>query len=90
MAAPRIGDRGLAKALESYKVSTMKAIEFDTTILPDGKIDVSKFLRNVLPHQSVRVILLWQEEEEEAVWQEAALSIFREGDGPYDALYDNL
>ncbi len=29
-------------------------------------------------------------EEEEAVWQEAALSIFREGDGPYDALYDNL
>jgi hypothetical protein len=69
----------------------MKAIEFDTTILPDGKIDVPEPLRDALPPQPVRVILLWTEqEEEEAVWQEAALSIFREGDGPYDALYDNL
>jgi hypothetical protein len=69
----------------------MKAIEFDTTILPDGKIDVPEPLRDALPPQPVRVILLWTEqEEEEAAWQEAALSIFREGDGPYDALYDNL
>jgi hypothetical protein len=69
----------------------MKAIEFDTTILPDGKIDVPEPLRDTLPQQPVRVILLWTErEEEEAAWQEATLSIFREGDGPYDDLYDNL
>lgn len=66
----------------------MKAIEFDTTILPDGKIDVPEPLRGVLPQKPVRVILLWTEQEEEGVWQGAALSIFREGDGPYDALYE--
>ncbi len=69
----------------------MKAIEFNATILPDGKIDVPELLRDTLPHEPVRVILLWTEqEEEEAAWQEAALSIFRAGDGPHDALYDNL
>ncbi len=69
----------------------MQAIEFDTTILPDGKIDVPEPLRDVLPPQPMRVILLWTEqEEEEAVWQEAALGIFREGDGPYEVPYDDL
>jgi predicted HTH domain antitoxin len=68
----------------------MKAIEFDATISPDGKIDVAKPLRDALPQKPVRVILLWKEQdEEEAAWQEAALSIFREGDGPYDVLYDH-
>jgi len=69
----------------------MRAIEFNATILPDGKISLPETLRAVIPQKPVRVILLWAEqEEEEAVWQEAALSLFREGDGPYDALYDNL
>jgi len=69
----------------------MRAIEFSTTILSDGKIALPEPLRDVIPPKPVRVILLWTEqEEEESAWQEAALSIFREGDGPYDALYDNL
>lgn len=42
----------------------MKAIEFDATILPDGKIDVPKFLRDTLSQKPVRVILLWTEQEE--------------------------
>jgi len=69
----------------------MKTIEFDAMILPDGKIDIPDILRDTLLQKPVRVILLWTEqEEEETAWQEVALSIFREGDGPYDALYDNL
>jgi hypothetical protein len=69
----------------------MRAIEFNTTILSDGKISLPESLHDVIPQKPVRVILLWTEqEEEEAAWQEASLSIFREGDGPYDALYDNL
>lgn len=69
----------------------MRAIEFNTIILPEGKITLPETLRDVIPQKPVRVILLWTEqEEEEEAWNEAALNIFREGDGPYDALYDNL
>ena len=69
----------------------MRAVEFDATISSDGKIDVSLPLREVIPRKPIRVILLWsEEEEEEAAWQEQALNIFREGDGPYDSLYDDL
>ena len=70
-----------------FEVGLMRAIEFNTTILPDGKISLPESLHDVIPQKQVRVILLWAEqEEEEAAGQEASVSIFREGDGPYEAL----
>lgn len=83
--------RALSKdMLRDVSCLQMRAAEFESTI-SEGKIRIPDSLQGVLPDKAVRVIVLWPEEDgEEVAWQKAALAVLREGDGPYDALYDNL
>lgn len=71
----------------------MKAIEFQTKIRPDGKIDVPDTFFKKLQHaQMVRVIVLISEPRdirlEEQAWKRLTAEQFLAGYGNSDAVYD--
>ncbi len=71
----------------------MKAIEFQTRIRPDGKIDVPDTFFKKLQHaQMVRVIVLISEPRdnglEEQAWTHMTAEQFLSGYGNSDSVYD--
>ena len=69
----------------------MKAIAFRSKVKSDGTIVVPKKVRSSVEGEQVRVVLLWPESDEDtALWEQAGVEAFLEGDGQYDALYDTL
>lgn len=67
----------------------MKAIAFRSKVKSDGTIVVPKKVRSSVEGEQLRVVLLWPESDEDtALWEQAGIEAFLEGDGQYDALYD--
>ncbi len=67
----------------------MKAYEYYAVVLPDGHLSIPKDLRERLkPDSKVRVMLLL--EDDDALWDELALSQFAKGYSEKDSIYDDL
>jgi hypothetical protein len=69
----------------------MKAVEFQTSINPDGTFTVPpEVAAQMPPQQEVRVIVLLPESSEEADWARLTTEEFARGYADSDAIYDNL
>jgi len=67
----------------------MKAYEYLAEILPDGHLSIPENLKDKLTGESkIRVMLLL--EDDDALWNNFALSQFLEGYSEKDAIYDSL
>lgn len=68
----------------------MKAVEFDGTLSGSGQIQVPPDVARELPAGSrVRVILLWQGDQDEA-WNRKTRERFVAAYAPVDSIYDEL
>jgi hypothetical protein len=73
------------------KTTAMRAIEFSTEIKSNHTIEVPEAYAALLsPQQKVRVLLLLEEAEEEAGWNQLATEQFLQGYAKEDAVYDKL
>ncbi len=72
----------------------MKAIEFQTNITPDGKIEVpGSYIKELKRKQAVRVIVLISETKvssEEQIWKHLTEEQFLAGYSDADAVYDQV
>lgn len=67
----------------------MKAYEYYADVLTDGHLSIPKDLQDKLkPESKVRVMLLL--DEEDAAWNNFAMSQFLRGYSEEDAVYDKL
>ncbi|MCF6156137.1 MAG: hypothetical protein E3K36_13040 [Candidatus Brocadia sp.] len=67
----------------------MKAYEYYADVLPDGHLSILENLKEKLkPDSKVRVMLLL--DEEEAVWNNFAMTQFLKGYSEKDFIYDKL
>ena len=68
----------------------MKAIEFNTTLSDNKKIDIPAAYQNqVEKNESVRVLLLFPDEGEEKEWKAATAAAFLKGYPSKDDIYDH-
>lgn len=69
----------------------MKALEFHTTLGPEGTLNVpAEVARQVPPEQPLRVIVLFADPEEDREWERFTAEEFLKGYAEGDAIYDHL
>ena len=71
----------------------MEAIEFDTTMHSNGKIELpAQFRKNIKKNTKLRVIVMIEEptKKNEDGWQKQAASNFFKDDNDADDVYNNL
>ena len=70
---------------------TVKAVEFEATVSPDGQIALPPDVVGDLPPGGpVRVVLLWDASSADSAWREAGRRKFEEAYCPADAIYEEL
>jgi len=68
----------------------MKAIEFNTTLNNNKRIDIpARFQKEIEKNDAVRVLILIEEESDERTWKKLAASSFLKGYSDKDSIYDN-
>jgi hypothetical protein len=69
----------------------MKAIEFQSTLNPDQTLTVPTSVLDAIPiGQTVRVLILFPEGDEDREWEQEAAEEFGRGYADTDAIYDEL
>ncbi len=69
----------------------MKAIEFQSQLNPDQTLTVPTSLLGVIPiGQTVRVLVLFPDNDTEDEWEQQAAEEFGRGYADTDAIYDHL
>jgi hypothetical protein len=69
----------------------MKAIEFQAELNPDQTLTVPPSVRCSIPvGQTVRVLILFPENETDPEWEQLAAEDFGQGYADTDAIYDQL
>lgn len=67
----------------------MRAVEFEIQFHGDKTLAIPKDMAERLPRTGkARVIVLFEQDPEDDVWQLAALEHFMSDDSPEDAVYD--
>ena len=71
----------------------MEAIEFDTTMYSNGKIELPvKYRKNIKKNAKLRVIVLINKQNEKVTdeWQKQTINNFFDDDNKADDIYNNL
>jgi hypothetical protein len=67
----------------------MKAVEFETELSGKQNLHIpSEAAAQLPPTGKARVIMLVEDDAEDAQWRQAAYERFMSGDSPEDAVYD--
>jgi hypothetical protein len=76
---------------EARRLSTMKAIEFQSELRPDHTLSVPPGVLERIPRgQALRVLVLVAEDAEDQAWEQLAATEFGMGYAATDAIYDQL
>ncbi len=69
----------------------MKALEFPSSLSPDGSLFVPREIAQSIPSgQPLRVLVLLSEGESDEAWEQLAAIEFGQGYSEGDSLYDSL
>jgi hypothetical protein len=69
----------------------MKAVEFESTVAPDGHLNVPPEVANEIPAgEQVRVVVMWEASDGDAAWRDAGRSRFEAAYAPEDTVYEQL
>ena len=74
-----------------WRLRTMKAVEFETTVNNEGQISLPTDLAGNIPSgEPVRVVVMWDPSPADEVWREAGRRKFEEAYCTADAVYEQL
>lgn len=69
----------------------MKAVEFESTVSPEGQITLPADVVGEIPAgEQLRVVVMWQPSEPDAAWRSAGRQRFEDAYCPEDAVYEQL
>lgn len=69
----------------------MKAVEFETTVAPDGLIAVPpEFASEIPAGEQIRVVVMWDVSDLDSAWRGAGRQRFEAAYSPEDAIYEQL
>jgi hypothetical protein len=69
----------------------MKALEFQSQVNPDQTLTIPPSVMDAVPiRQTVRVLILFPENDNDREWEQLAAEEFGRGYADTDALYDSL
>ena len=79
------------QTLISQGLIPMRALEFPSTLNPDGSLRVPSEIVQAIPAgQPLRVLILLPEDKEDAAWEQLAALEFGRGYSASDAVYGQL
>ena len=74
-----------------WRLSAMKAVEFETIVNSDGQISLPADLAGDIPSgEPVRVVVMWDNSSTDEAWREAGRRKFEEAYCAADAVYEQL
>jgi hypothetical protein len=69
----------------------MKAVEFESTITPEGEIVIPREIAVEIPAgQQLRVVVMWQTSDTDLAWRSMGRERFESAYCPEDAIYERL
>lgn len=69
----------------------MKAVEFESTVTPGGRIALpADVVGEIPPGQQLRVVVMWDLSDPDAAWRSAGPHRFDAAYCPEDAVYEQL
>ena len=69
----------------------MKAVEFDSTVAPDGQIAIPpEVTREIPPGEQLRVVVMWEPGDSDLAWRTAGRQRFEAAYSPEDSVYEHL
>jgi hypothetical protein len=69
----------------------MRAVEFESTVAPDGQIALPpEVLREIPPGEQLRVVVMWEPSDPDLAWHAAGRQRFEAAYSPEDAVYGQL
>lgn len=69
----------------------MKALEFESTIIPGGQIALPREIAEQIPAgEHLRVVVMWELSGADSVWRSAGRQRFESAYCPADAVYEQL
>jgi hypothetical protein len=69
----------------------MKAVEFESTVVPGGQIALPPEVANEIPlGEQLRVVVMWEPGDSDLAWRTAGGQRFEAAYSPQDAVYEQL
>jgi hypothetical protein len=69
----------------------MKAVEFESTITPEGEIVIPREIAVEIPAgEQLRVVVMWQSSDMDLAWRSTGRERFESAYCPEDAIYERL
>jgi len=69
----------------------MRAIEFESTLAPNGQISLPPEVASEIPaREQIRIVVMWNSGADDNAWRTAGQQRFQAAYSPEDAVYERL